>query len=159
MLDKIDLKILDILQHNSLISNQALADQVALSPSPCLRRVKQLEDAGYITQQVAILDPSKLDLNLTIFVLVGLNSHTQATTEGFKKAIKKLPEVIQCHMITGQTADYLIKVMVTNMEHFRSFELDHLLAIKGVSNLQSCFVLEKIIDKTTVPLNHLSNPL
>ena len=156
MLDKTDLKILEILQHNSQVSNQALADQVALSPSPCLRRVKQLMDAGYIKQHVALLDADKLGLNLTIFVLVGISGHTRAATQEFKKAIAKLPEVIQCHMITGQSADYLLKVMVTDIAHFRTFELEQLLAIKGVSNVQSCFVLESIIDKTTLPLKHLA---
>lgn len=156
MLDKIDLKILDVLQKDSQISNQALADLVALSPSPCLRRVKQLTDSGYIKKHVALLDAHKLGLNITIFVLVGLNNHSQEAIDGFKKSIRKSPEVIQCHLITGQSADYLLKVSVTDIEHFRTFEFEKLLAIKGVSNVQSCFVLENIIDQTALPLKHLT---
>tara|TARA_B100002051_G_C16334248_1_gene438460 strand:+ start:131 stop:604 length:474 start_codon:yes stop_codon:yes gene_type:complete len=156
MLDKTDLKILAILQHNSDISNQALADQVALSPSPCLRRVKQLRDAGYIKQHVAVLDADKLGLKITVFVLVGLDSHTQEVLDGFKAAIRHLPEVTQCHLITGQSADYLLKVCVTDIEHFRHFEFSHLLSIPGVANVQSCFALESIIDHTALPLAHLA---
>ena len=129
---------------------------MALSPSPCLRRVKQLTDNGYIKKHVALLDANKLGLNITIFVLVGLDSHSKEVLDGFKKSIRTLPEVIQCHLITGQAADYLLKVSVTDIEHFRTFELERLLTIKGVSNVQSCFVLESIIENTALPLKHLS---
>ena len=155
MLDKTDLKILHILQENSQISNQALADQVALSPSPCLRRVKQLEDGGYIKKQVALIDPERVDLKLTIFVLVGIDNHSKAIMDGFKDSIRLLPEVIQCYLITGQSADYLLKVVVPDMAHYQTLCLNHLLAIKGVSNVQSSFVLESIRDQTALPLNHL----
>ena len=156
MLDKTDLKILQILQENGQISNQALADRVALSPSPCLRRVKQLQDAGYITHHVALLDPKKLNLNLMIFVLVGLNNHANSIMEGFKKDIQRIPEVIQCHVITGQSADYLLKVAVPDLSHYRDFCLHKLLSIKGVASVQSSFVLESVIDKTALPLDHLN---
>ncbi len=155
MLDKTNIQILDILQTNSQISNQDLADQVTLSPSPCLRRVKQLQDEGYITKQVALLNPIKLELNLTVMVMVGLNSHTQAIMDGFKVAIRKLPEVISCHVITGQSADYILKVMVTDMNQYQNFCLKRLLAIRGVGTVLSSFVLESVVDKTALPLDHL----
>ena len=96
MLDRIDKKILQILQADSRISNQDLAEKVALSPSPCLRRVKQLEEQGYIEKHVALLNPEALGLQLTILVLVSFDSHAAAKMRSFEKAIAALPEVIQC---------------------------------------------------------------
>jgi Lrp/AsnC family transcriptional regulator, leucine-responsive regulatory protein len=155
MLDQTNVRILELLQNNSQISNQELADQVALSPSPCLRRVKQLQEEGYITRQVALLNPEKLGLNLTVIVMVGLNSHSQDIMDGFKVAIRQLPEVISCSVITGQSADYILKVMVADMHQYQHFCLRRLLSIKGVANVLSSFVLETIIDKTALPLAHV----
>lgn len=154
-MDNIDKKILKLLQLNSQISNQELAEKVALSPSPCSRRVKQLEDDGYISKYVALLDPKKLGLELTIIVLVGLDSHDPEKMTGFEKTILSIPEVIQCYLIAGQEADYLLKVVVPNLNEYQSFLLDKLTRINGVSNVHSSFVLRRIIDKTELPLNHL----
>ena len=111
-MDRIDKKILDLLQTDGRISNQDLADQVSLSPSPCLRRVKQLEDEGYIRQYVALLDPQKIGLALTIMVSVALSNHDAHTMQDFEKMIATFPEVIQCYLIAGQTSDYLLKISV-----------------------------------------------
>lgn len=156
MLDQIDKKILALLQENSRISNQELADRVALSPSPCLRRVKQLEQEGYINGYIALLNPEKIGLPLTIMTLVGLKSHSQASMNVFESNIKKIPEIIQCQLVTGQSADYIIKVIVPDMQHFHDFLLNKLTAIDGVCNVQSSFVLRNIVDKTSLPLLHLS---
>ncbi len=107
MLDRTDKKILEILQTNCQISNQELAELVALSPSPCLRRVKLLEEKGYINKQVALLNPEKIGLELTLIVMVGLNSHQPAVMSKFEETMRLDPEVIQCYLITGQSADYL----------------------------------------------------
>ncbi len=154
MIDRVDKKILELLQIDSRISNQDLAEKVALSPSPCSRRVKQLEEKGYITKHVALLNPETIGLQLTILVLVGLDSHSPAKMSGFEKSMELLPEVIQCYLITGQSADYLLKVIVPDMTYYQSFLLDKLTVIDGVASVQSSFVLRSIIDTTALPLNH-----
>lgn len=156
-MDRVDKKILNILQSDGRISNQELADQVALSPSPCLRRVKQLEDEGYIRQYVALLDPIKIELDLTIMVSVSLNSHDSKKMKHFEETVAAIPEVIQCYLIAGQAADYLLKVIVSNLDAYQSFLLKKLTIIEGVNQVQSSFVLQRIVDKTALPLNHLEN--
>ena len=155
-MDRIDKKILKLLQLDSRISNQELAEKVALSPSPCLRRVKQLEEAGYINKYVALLNPEKLGLQLTVIVLVGLDSHEAKKMKGFEKAVLAFPEVAQRYLIAGQEADYMLKLIVPGLNEYRSFLLDKLTCIGGVSNVHSSFVLRNIIDKTELPLSHLS---
>jgi Lrp/AsnC family leucine-responsive transcriptional regulator len=155
-LDRTDKKILDILQSDSHISNQELADRVSLSPSPCLRRVKQLEEDGYIRQYVALVDPEKVGLTLSIILLVGLSSHDPAKMQGFERAVKAFPEVVQCYLIAGQSADYMLKVVVPSLSEYQSFLLNRLTRIDGVSNVHSSFVLQNIIEKTALPLNHLT---
>lgn len=154
-MDRIDKNILDKLQEDGRISNQELADYVALSPSPCLRRVKQLEEDGYIRQYVALLNPNKIGLQLMIMVSVGLNSHDSKIMKDFEESVALIPEVIQCYMITGQSADYLLKVIVANLEEYQSFLLKKLTIINGVNQVQSSFVLQRIVDKTSLPLDHL----
>jgi Lrp/AsnC family leucine-responsive transcriptional regulator len=151
-MDRIDKKILHLLQHNGRIHNLELAEQVSLSPSPCLRRVKQLEEEGYIKQYVALLDPKKLELNLTVLVSVGLTGHTTELMQGFEAAIRALPEVLFCYLITGQSADYLLKVIVPDMEHYQTFLLKKLISLDGVATVHSSFVLQSIVDKTAYPL-------
>ena len=120
-MDRIDKKILDILQSDGQISNQDLAEKVALSPSPCSRRVKQLETEGYIDKYVALLNPKKLDLTLTIIVLVGLDSHEPKKMSKFEDTIASFPEVSQCYLIAGQAADYMLKVIVRDLKHYQEF--------------------------------------
>src|SRR5476651_2336619 len=105
-MDRIDKKILEVLQADGRISNQELAEQVALSPSPCLRRVKQLEEEGYIRGYVALLDPTKIGLQLTIMVSLTLTNHDPKVMKHFEETVASFPEVIQCYLITGQSADY-----------------------------------------------------
>lgn len=159
IMDRIDKKILDILQVDGRISNQELADRVALSPSPCLRRVKQLEDDGYIHQYVALVNPNKIALQLTIMVAISLTSHDAIKMKNFEDAVAAIPEVMQCYLITGQTADYLLKVMVSNLDEYQIFLLKKLTIIEGVNQVQSSFVLQRIIDKTALPMDHLNGNL
>jgi Lrp/AsnC family transcriptional regulator, leucine-responsive regulatory protein len=154
-MDSLDKNILDLLQHNGKISNQELADKIALSPSPCSRRVKQLEDEGYIRQYVALLDPIKIGLQLTIMVSIALVNHDQKIMKNFEKTVAALPEVVHCYLITGQSADYLMKVIVANLSEYQSFLLEKLTVIDGVSQVHSSFVLQSIVDKTSLPLNSM----
>jgi Lrp/AsnC family leucine-responsive transcriptional regulator len=155
MIDRTDKKILDILQHEAQISNQELAEQVALSPSPCLRRVKQLTENGTIYKQVALLNPKKIGLELTVIVLVGLNSHQASVMNGFEEAMRMQPEVIQCYLITGQSADYLLKVIVPDLNAYQAFLLEKLTSIDGVGSVHSSFILRTICETTALPLDHL----
>ncbi len=154
-MDKIDKKILELLQQDGKISNQTLADKVALSPSPCLRRVNQLEDAGYIDKYVALLNPEKLGLQLTIFVTIGLGTHDAKKMTKFENAIKSFPEVTQCYLIAGQAQDYVLKVIVANLNDYQIFLLNKLTQLPDVKTVHSSVVLRNIVDKTALPLNHL----
>lgn len=151
-LDKMDKRILDEMQKNARISNLELADKIGLSPSPCSRRVKQLEDDGLIDRHVTLLNQSKLQLKLTALIQVSMDLHTP---ERFEAEIRHYPEVLECYLITGQAADYLLKVIVPDMEYYQEFLLGKLTRIKGVSGVQSSFVLRKAVDTTTLPLGHL----
>ncbi len=155
-MDSVDKKILDLIQIDGKISNQELADRVALSPSPCSRRVKQLEDDGYIRQYVALLDPKKVGLELSVIVLVGLNSHDIQKMRMFEETVSSFSEVMQCYLITGQTADYILQVVVSNLEEYQSFLLKKLTSIDGVAQVQSSFILQRIVDKTSLPLTHIT---
>lgn len=154
-MDRIDKKILELLQENCQISNQELADLVALSPSSCLRRVKLLEDQGYIKKQVALLEPEKIGLNLTVIILVGLSNHQPAMMQAFEDAVRFLPEVIQCYLITGQSADYLLKIIVPDLNAYQAFLLEKLTCINGVDNVHSSFILRNVCETTALPLDHL----
>jgi Lrp/AsnC family transcriptional regulator, leucine-responsive regulatory protein len=155
VLDGIDKKILACLQEDGKMSNQDLADHIALSPSPCSRRVKQLEDEGYIRQYTALLDPKKIGLDLSIMVLVDLNTHDAKKMKHFEETIQSIPEVIQCYLIAGQSSDYLLKVMVPSLDDYQNFLLKKLTLIDGVSQVHSSFVLQRIVDKTALPLDYV----
>jgi Lrp/AsnC family transcriptional regulator, leucine-responsive regulatory protein len=154
-LDRMDKCILDEIQKNARISNLELADKIGLSPSPCSRRVKQLEDEGYIDHHRTLLNPAKLALKLIALVQVSMDRHTPDRFENFENHIKSWPEVLECYLITGQAADYLLKVIVPDMDHYQEFLLGKLTRIDGVSGVQSSFVLRKAVDTTVLPLTHL----
>ena len=154
-IDRTDRRILEILQKNGSISNLELAEKVGLSPSPCSRRVKFLEDSGVINRTVTLLNAEKLDLKLTVMIQVSMDRHTPDRFENLEATLAGYPEVISCSMITGQAADYLIVVMVADMDAYQAFLLGKLTRISGVTGVHSSFVLRKIIDRTEIPLNHL----
>jgi Lrp/AsnC family transcriptional regulator, leucine-responsive regulatory protein len=133
-----------------------LADKVALSPSPCLRRVKLLEEEGYITKQVVLLNAQKIGLNLTVMILVGLNTHQADVMKSFEETIKLMPEVVQCLLITGHSADHLLKAITPNLEAYQYFLLNKLTVIPGVNAVHSSFVLRTICDTTELPLDHIN---
>ncbi|MEE1896405.1 Lrp/AsnC family transcriptional regulator [Metapseudomonas otitidis] len=156
-LDRYDLKILAELQRDARISNQELAERIGLSPSPCSRRVKQLEDDGYIIRQVALLDRRKLGLSLTAYVLIGMDRHTPERFEHFQSVIRQCPEVLECCLVTGMEADYQLKVVVPDMDHYQQFLLGQLTRIEGVTSVRSSFVLNQVLSSTELPLGHLRN--
>jgi Lrp/AsnC family leucine-responsive transcriptional regulator len=151
-LDRIDKRILELMQANSRISNLELAEQVGLSPTPCSRRVRRLEESGLITGHVTLLDPQMLGLNLTAIVGIAMDRHTPDRFESFEKAISTMPEVIECMIVTGQTADFLLKVVVRDMQHYEKFLLGHLTRLDGVTGVHSSFVLRHLVKKTALPL-------
>ncbi|MDH5354794.1 MAG: Lrp/AsnC family transcriptional regulator [Gammaproteobacteria bacterium] len=151
-LDRIDRHILKLMQNNGRISNLELADQVGLSPTPCSRRVKRLEDSGLIAGHVTLLNPEALGLNLTAIVGIAMDRHTPDRFESFEKAIAEMPEIIECSIVTGQTADFLLKVVVKDMQHYEKFLLGNLTRLKGVTGVHSSFVLRNLVKKTELPL-------
>ena len=154
-LSKIDRHILSEIQNNARISNLDLANKIGLSPSPCLRRVKQLEEAGFIDDYVARLNEQKLNLKLIALIQISMDRHTPERFENFESIVKQYEEVLECYLITGQNADYLLKVIVPDMEYYQDFLLGRLTRIEGVTGVQSSFIMRKVIDKTTLPLDHL----
>lgn len=151
-LDRTDKRILNILQVNGRISNQELADRVGLSPSPCLRRVKQLEDEGIIQGYVTLVNASKLGLKMLALIQVRMDRHTPERFEQFEKTLKGYPQVLECILITGQTADYQVKVIVEDMEEYQDFLLNKITPLPGVSDVHSSFVLRQVIATTALPI-------
>ena len=154
-LDKLDKRILQELQSNGSITNLELADKIGLSPTPCARRVKQLEEGGIIERQVTLLNASRLDLKLTALIQISMDRHTPDRFEVFEDKVKGYPEVVECLLITGQSADYQLKVIVPDMESYQEFLLDKITRIEGVSDVHSSFILRKVVNSTELPLNHI----
>ena len=151
-LDQKDKQILRELQRNARISNLELAEKVNLSPTPCARRVKQLEEAGIITDHVTRLDRERLGLNLMAMISVTMDRHTADRFENFEQTAALLPEVMECYVVTGQDSDFLIKVLVRDMRHYEEFMLQRLTKLEGVSGVHSSFVLRQPINKVELPL-------
>lgn len=151
-LDRIDRRILQLMQRQGRITNLELADLVGLSPTPCARRVKRLEDEGVIARYVTLLDQSKLGLKLTAIIGITMDRHTPERFSHFEERVREFPEVMECSIVTGQAADYLLKVVLPDMEYYEEFLLGRLTRIEGVSGVHSSFVLRRVIDKTELPL-------
>src|SRR5450830_1255074 len=149
-LDRYDQQILDILQAEGRINNQDLAERIGLSPSPCLRRVRALEESGLIQGYRALLDAKKLGLSLLALVHISMDLHTPERFANFENAVCVLPEVLECLLITGQDADYQLKVAVRDMDHYQSLLLDQLTRIEGVTGVHSSFVLRRVVSKTAL---------
>jgi Lrp/AsnC family transcriptional regulator, leucine-responsive regulatory protein len=154
-LDKIDRRILHELQQNGGITNNDLAERIGLSATPCARRVKRMQDEELIQDQVIILNASKLGLKLSALVQVSMDRHTPDRFERFESEIRKHPEVVECLLITGQSADYQLKVIVPDMDYYQEFLLNTLTRIEGVADVHSSFILRKVLDTTALPLLHL----
>ena len=150
-LDRTDKRILHELQLDARISNQELADKVGLSPSPCLRRVRQLEEAGLISRYVSLLDALALGLTVSVFIQVRLERQVEKALETFERAIAERPEVMECYLMTGDS-DYMLRVMVADVQALERFIVDFLAKIPGVGNLKSSFALKQVKYKTALPL-------
>ncbi|MDO9318522.1 MAG: Lrp/AsnC family transcriptional regulator [Gammaproteobacteria bacterium] len=150
-LDKTDLKILQQLQSNGRISNAELADTVGLSPSPCLRRVRALEEAGVLRRYVGLVDPRAVGLPISVFVNVSLRSQERASLEEFEQQILQYREVMECYLMTGGF-DYMLRVVVPDLDSYQRFLADKLTRIKSVANIQSSMTLKQVVYKTELPL-------
>jgi len=151
-LDSYDRKILELLQTDARLSNQELADRIGLSPSPCLRRLRNLEETGLIEGYRAILNARALDLKLMAFIQISMDRHTPERFDQFESHILKYPEVMECHLVTGTDADYLVKVIVDDMDGFRRLLLEKITRIEGVTGVHSSFVLKSPMNNTALPL-------
>jgi Lrp/AsnC family transcriptional regulator, leucine-responsive regulatory protein len=151
-IDRYDRQILALLQEDGRISNQDLAERIGLSPSPCLRRVRALEEAGYLIGYRALVDPKALGLTLMALIHISMDQHTPERFEAFEKAVNEIPEVLECLLITGQDADYQLKVVVKDMDAYQELLLNRITRIKGVTGVHSSFVLRRVVDKTALPV-------
>ncbi|MCB1792810.1 MAG: Lrp/AsnC family transcriptional regulator [Gammaproteobacteria bacterium] len=151
-LDGYDRRILDVLQREGRISNQELADRIGLSPSPCLRRVRALEESGVITGYRAVVDARRLGLTLMALIHISMDRHTPERFANFEQRVAELPEILECLLITGQDADYQLKAVVSDMEAYQALLLNKITRIEGVSGVHSSFVLRRVVDTTAVPV-------
>jgi Lrp/AsnC family transcriptional regulator, leucine-responsive regulatory protein len=151
-IDRYDRQILAALQEDGRISNQDLAERIGLSPSPCLRRVRALEEAGFLIGYRALVDPKALGLSLMALIHISMDQHTPERFEAFEKAVKGIPEVLECLLITGQAADYQLKVVAKDMDAFQELLLNRINRITGVTGVHSSFVLRRVVDKMALPV-------
>ena len=157
-LDFIDKRILQLMQQDGRISNLELADKVGLSATPCSRRVKRLEESGIIERHVTLLNQKELGLNLTAILSISMDKHTPERFENFEGVIAGFPEVVECNIVTGQSADYMLKVVVPDMDYYEEFLLGRLTRIEGVTGVHSSFVLRQVIKNTALPLEPYQQP-
>jgi Lrp/AsnC family leucine-responsive transcriptional regulator len=146
-IDPTDKRILAILQGDGRRRNTELADGINMTPAPCLRRVKELEDSGVIRKYVALVEPRLVGLNLTALIDVKLVSQTQSRLESFERAIAKLPNVLECFLVTGDW-DYVLKVVVGDLDEYQKFLVTQLTSLRDVQSLKSTIVM-KFVKQTT----------
>jgi DNA-binding Lrp family transcriptional regulator len=156
-LDATDRRILEVLQSDARIANVDLARQVNLSPSPCLRRVRRLEQEGFVRGYVSLLDPAAIGLPVSVFVQVSLEKQVDEALDEFERQIVSRPEVMECYLMTGDS-DYLLRVVAPDIAAFQRFLLDHLTRIPGVASIKSSFALKQVSYRTALPLSHIGEP-
>lgn len=149
--DKQDLRILRELQENGRLTNVDLAQRVNLSPSPCLARVRELERSGVIERYVALLEPARVGLNLSVFIAITLERQVEKALEQFEAAMSRYPQVMECYLMTGDS-DYLIRVVVEDVRMLERFIVNELSKIPGLSNIRSSIALKQVKYKTALPL-------
>jgi Lrp/AsnC family leucine-responsive transcriptional regulator len=150
-LDRIDIGILNALQQDARITNSELARTVNLSATPCFNRVRALEKLGLIKQQVTLLNPEALGLRINVFIQVSLEKQAEDALRNFEEAISQRPEVMECYLMTGD-ADYLLRVVMPDIQMLERFIVERLTKIPGVSNIRSSFALKQVRYKTALPL-------
>jgi len=151
-LDAIDRRILKELQANARLSNVELAEHAGLSPSPCLRRVRRLEDAGVIRGYATLVDQHALGLPVSIFIMVTLEKQVEQALEVFETAIRDLPEVMECYLMTGDS-DYLLRVVTRDLADYERFLMAHLTRFPGVASIKSSFALKQVVYRTALPVD------
>ena len=150
-LDSIDRRILNVLQRDGRVQNVELAREVGLSPSPCLRRVRLLEEAGVIERYVAVLNAAKVDKGLTVFARVWLKGQDVETVDYFTEAVKRFPEVVECHLMAGD-CDFLLRIVAADLDEYRQFQIKHLTRIKGVQSVKTEIPMQKIKLTSELPV-------
>lgn len=157
-LDAIDLRILSALQADGRLTNQELADQVGLSPSPCLRRVRRLERDGFIRTYRGVLDREAVGLGLTVFVDIKVEKHSRDNATALQEALAAMPEVVACHMVSG-TADFIVEIVVSNLKAYERLLTEKLLTLPMVGDIRSNFALSRVKSDAPLPLTHLKRDL
>jgi len=150
-LDRTDYRILQQLQDDARITNAELAERVGLSPSPCLRRVRALEQAGIIKRYVALVDARAVGLPISVVVNVSLRSQERSALMAFEAQIQRCPEVMECYLMTG-SSDYMLRMVVPDLESYERFLADTLTRIPGVANIQSGLALKQVVYRTQLPI-------
>ncbi|WP_336931489.1 Lrp/AsnC family transcriptional regulator [Acinetobacter bereziniae] len=151
-LDQTDRRILRALQQNGKLQNNELAEQIGLSASPCLRRVKQLEDEEIIDRYVALVNPQKVNLSLTVFARIWLKSQDEQTVNRFIDSIMNIPQIVECQLMAGD-CDFFLRIVVSDLEAYRKFQINHLNKISGIQNVKTEIPLQKIKLTTSLPLD------
>ncbi|WP_251976648.1 Lrp/AsnC family transcriptional regulator [Salinicola avicenniae] len=156
-LDRYDRHILELLQEDGRISNQTLADRIGLSPSPCLRRVRALEEHGLILRYRAEVDARQLGYHLMALLHISMDLHTPERFDNFERHIRGIPNVIECLIITGQAADFQLKILVQDMDHYQHLLLHVINRIEGVTGAHTSFVLRRVFENRPVPTDLVSS--
>jgi Lrp/AsnC family leucine-responsive transcriptional regulator len=154
-LDRVDRRLLEVLQTEGRISNVALAERLHLSPSPCLRRHKALEDQGVIAGYRAVLDRESIGLALTVFVELKVEGHTEAKARAIEEAVATMPEVVSCHLVSGD-ADFLLEVVVPDLRAYEQLMLGSLLNLPSINALRSNIAIREVKRSSPLPLGHLA---
>ena len=150
-LDKFDILILKTLQENASYSMNEIGDRVGLSHTPCWRRIKRLEEAGYIKKQVTLLNPSSLNLGVSVHAYLTIKSHDETSLNAFEKAVHSVPEIVECYSTTGDK-DYLLRVVVSNVDSYEKLLKNTLVHLPNVASINSTFALKQVKYTTELPL-------
>ena len=150
-MDKIDRRILQTLQQDGKLANNELAQRVGLSASPCLRRVKQLEETGIIEKYVALVNPQKVNLGLTVFARIWLKGQDAKTVNHFIDSVREILEIVECQLMAGD-CDFFLRIVVTDLDAYRKFQIQHLNKITGIQNVKTEIPLQSIKQTTELPL-------
>ncbi len=157
-LDMIDLNIINNLQKNARISNVELSEKVNISPSACLRRVRELENRGVIKGYASLIEASTLELGVNVMVNVKLERQVEKALESFEKAIQEWPEVMETYLMTGDS-DYYLRIVVKDLPAYEKFLMEKLTRLPGVASIKSSFALKEIVHRTALPMDHLKNKI
>lgn len=155
-LDRFDIRILQALQEEGGLSNQDLAERVGLTAAPCSRRVKSLEESGVIERRKVCLNERLLNLKLVVILHISMDQHIPERFAAFEEAISQIPEVQECYLITGNDADYQLKIVVPDMDSYHDILLGQITRIKGVSGVNSSFVMRKVTERQVLPLGYIA---